>query len=367
MTINPNPQNGAAAKSAEIDPFESAIRATLDNPPPAFSETDAQRILGDVFGFAATAKLTTGERDQNFGIVRDDGTKFVLKIANSAENLDVLDFQNQELEAVRRLQPDVPASRLVPATDGALLTRYVSDGLTYGVRLLTYLDGMPQARCSASKPGIRRDIGRISAALGSALSTVHHTAADYPLLWDMKHAGRLRRFESAISDPSERAIVARVLQRFESSVRPALDDLPWQPIHNDLNRNNILMQDVDSERISGIIDFGDSVYSPRVIDVAVTTAHQIYDQNDPIQAACEMISAYHAVVPLQDAELSVLVDLITTRLMMRLAIKGWRYSTYPDRAEYYEPSLDRPYLDTVERLLADRDRSTDCFRQACRP
>lgn len=363
MMVAPNPESGAV----EADPFESAIRATLEVPPPAFSETDVQRILADAFGFVVTAKLTTGERDQNFSVVRADGAKFVLKIANAAENLDVLDFQNQELEAVRRLQPDVPASRLVPASDGALLTRYAVDGLTYGVRLLTYLDGVPQSRCGASTPGIRRDIGRLSASLGRALSTVRHSAADYPLLWDMKHASRLRRFEPAISDPSEQAMVARVLQRFESTARPALDALPWQPIHNDLNRNNILLHDADSERISGLIDFGDSVYSPRVIDVAVTTAHQIYDQNDPIQAASEVVSAYHAVVPLQGAELSVLVDLITTRLMMRLAIKAWRYSTYPDRKEYYEPSLDRPYLDTVERFLTNRDKSTDRLRQACLP
>jgi Ser/Thr protein kinase RdoA (MazF antagonist) len=47
-----------------------------------------------------------------------------------------------------------------------------------------------------------------------------------------------------------------------------------------------------------------------------------------------MIAAYHAVLPLEPAEFSVLFDLITTRMAMTIVISSWRAARYPANRNY---------------------------------
>lgn len=335
----------------ETERFEQRIRLTLDAPAPDFSTDDARRVASETFGIEATATLMTSERDQNFLIRTPAGDGFILKIANSAEDLSVLDFQNQAMETVRIHAPDIPSPRIRRTLDGKLLATVSRATATYGVRMLAHFPGLPQSRCGPSSAAFRREIGRVSGAMGAALAALSHPSADYPLLWDMKHAARLRRFLPFVEQAEERRLVALVLDRFHDDALPMLRQLPSQPIHNDFNRNNIIL-DPASLRLTGIIDFGDAVAAPRIVDLAVTAAHQIYDQADPLTAAGEVVAAYGSIVPLSLPELHLLPVLICTRLMMRIAIKGWRQATYPERPAYYEPGLDEMYFSAVETLLA---------------
>ena len=47
-----------------------------------------------------------------------------------------------------------------------------------------------------------------------------------------------------------------------------------------------------------------------------------------------MIAAYHAVLPLEPAEFSVLFDLIATRMAMTIVISSWRAARYPANRNY---------------------------------
>ena len=47
-----------------------------------------------------------------------------------------------------------------------------------------------------------------------------------------------------------------------------------------------------------------------------------------------MIAAYHAVLPLEPAEFSVLFDLIATRMAMTVVISSWRAVRYPANRNY---------------------------------
>ena len=44
--------------------------------------------------------------------------------------------------------------------------------------------------------------------------------------------------------------------------------------------------------------------------------------------------AYTAVLPLNDAELDLLFDLITARMVTTLSITSWRAARYPENAAY---------------------------------
>ena len=110
--------------------------------------------------------------------------------------------------------------------------------------------------------------------MARGLSNFRHPGANHKLLWDLQHAAELRPLIDAV--PAERrALVERTLDRFETHALPVLSGLPKQPLHNDLNPHNIVVDSANNERIAGIIDFGDMTSTARVVDLAVTAAYQV--------------------------------------------------------------------------------------------
>ena len=89
-----------------------------------------------------------------------------------------------------------------------------------------------------------------------------------------------------------------------------------------------------TQRIAGIIDFGDLTFTARVNDLAIAAAYQVADSDDPLAPACDVIAAYHAVTPLDLIELDVLFDLIATRIVMTVVISSWRAIRYPENRDY---------------------------------
>jgi hydroxylysine kinase len=127
-----------------------------------------------------------------------------------------------------------------------------------------------------------------------------------------------------------------VLEDFDNNVKPVLGDLPRQVIHNDANDENILL---DSNRdISGIIDFGDMLRAPRVVEVS-TTASYLRTQGDPMRLIAPFVAAYDRKNALLDAEIEHLFDLIRTRLAMTLIILYWRLAAREKDDPYRQKSL----------------------------
>ena len=65
------------------------------HPRPTFSAEDANRAADIVFRIKGKALELAGERDRNFLITNNRNEKYVLKVCNTADSDDVIDFQNQ--------------------------------------------------------------------------------------------------------------------------------------------------------------------------------------------------------------------------------------------------------------------------------
>ena len=200
------------------------------------------------------------------------------------------------------------------------------------MRLLTWLEGVPIDETDHSSRAAST-LGSGLARIGQALRNFDDPAADYALLWDLKNAAFLGTLLDNIDDADLRALCASTLARFERRVLPTLGALRRQVIHNDLNPGNVLV-DPASGALSGIIDFGDIVRSPLVVDVAVASAYLLKPGTDPLADACAFLGAYCAVEPLDDDEIGVLFDLVLTRLAMTILIARWRAARYPDNRDY---------------------------------
>jgi len=351
-------------QSAHASDIQGSV---LETPAPAFSLVQGEQLARDIFGIEASASPLVSERDQNFRLRADDGRQYVLKISNPAESRAVLAFQQGALAHAAACDPDIPLPRICPTLQGKLLHTHAVGDTRYLVRAVTFLEGEPlSARGNGNNsPALRRNLGSCLARLGRALQGYFHPAARHELLWDMNRLPLLRPHVRHVGDRENRERVSRLLDRFEDQTYRQLPALRAQVIHNDLNPANVIIDPRDPDQVRGVIDFGDMVYAPLAVDVAVGIAYQLFDVPDPLSAACDLLGAYHVTNPLREQELDLLLELIIGRILMSATISEWRAREHPENAEYILGDMDATWnaLKALEAVDAGQARAR--FRQAC--
>ena len=281
---------------------------------PGFSEQDAVGFAVELFGLEVCARQLPSERDQNFHLTAPDGRAYVLKVANATERLDVLEFQNQamlHIAAKRDLfnrsltvVPDV----LSTTAGGQITTVPGPDGTTYFVRLLTYLPGKPLALVKPHAADLLASLGRFFGTLDQALQDFDHPATHRDFHWDLHNAGHVIEGSLNYIRASEnRKLVKDLFKRFQSAFEARLADLRCSVIHNDANDFNVLVEPVGRwhNTVTGVIDFGDMVYTRTVFEIAIACAYAMLNKADPLTAAGHVVSGYHQACPLTEPELAL--------------------------------------------------------------
>lgn len=317
------------------------------------------------FGIEAEVRRLAGERDRNFHLRTADGREYVLKFSHPAEDARVADFQARAMLHVERADPDLPVQRVMLSKDGVPCVDYrAPDAPARVLRLFSYLPGTPLPGAARSQAQ-RRNLAVALARLGLALRGFEHPAGTLNLPWDIQRTHEMAPLLAHVADPARRALAERALARFVEHARPVLPGLRAQAIHNDLNLYNVLVDPDDHDRIAGILDFGDMVRAPLVNDLAVAASYQLDPEGDLLAPAVEFVSAYHQVSPLERAEVGILLDLMAARLVMVVAIGGWRAARYPDNSDYIlrNNALSWARLQASDGL--ERERARERLLAAC--
>lgn len=301
-----------------------ALGTLLSVPPPVLPADALLAALAQGWGLTGTLSPLTSERDLNHRL-EGPGGRWLVKITNPAEPREMTDFQTRAFLHVAARAPAVPVARLVPDREGAPW-RETPAGL---LRVFTWQEGQP-LHAVPGRYRLASASGAALAGLTAALQDFRHPAADHVLLWDIKQVPRLAPLLPAIADPALRDEAAGFVAEFSTRILPRLAGLPTQVCHSDFNPWNLL---ATGGAITGILDFGDMVRTPRVCDLAVAASYQI-DPGAPLASLADFVGAYRAVLPLQAAETELLFDLITARMITTLAIAGWRAARQPGNAEY---------------------------------
>jgi 4-aminobutyrate aminotransferase-like enzyme/Ser/Thr protein kinase RdoA (MazF antagonist) len=318
-----------AERSITSPPREAG---TLEAPPPAFTQADAAELARHTFGVEGSFHPLVSERDQNFRILSTDGTGFVLKIMNPAEDPGVVDMQTLALLHVAETDPELPVMRLVPTVDGEVQAQVARpDGRLHLVRLVTLMPGRVLEPVEMRRESLPR-FGAASARLARALRGFFHPAADHPLLWNIRNALDLRPLVGNIEDPRRRAIAQRVLDRFEEHVHPVFRHLRAQVIHNDLTSDNALFD--EDQRLSGVVDFGDMAHTATICELVSTVEALMGERPDHFETLEATAAGFASVIPLEDDEVALLPDLLLTRWTTTATISAWRAKWHPENAEY---------------------------------
>ncbi|TDQ80902.1 Ser/Thr protein kinase RdoA (MazF antagonist) [Dongia mobilis] len=338
---------------------------SLSSPKPTLSAEEAVVLAESRFGVRGTAYQLTSERDANFRIRTADGAGYVLKLANPAEEEAVTNLQTMALLHIAQRDPDLPVQRVFPSLSGRheeILTD--AEGRPMVLRLFSYLEGTPLHQVPRS-PTQRRNLGAHLARLTCALADFSHSATHHDLQWDIKHAHRLWDLLPYVEAGARRGLVEQILRNFDEFALPAMPQLRAHFVHNDLNPYNVLVAEEDHDRIAGILDFGDMVWTPLVNDLAVASSYQLALEGNPLEDVAEFIGAYHAVLPLEAREIDLLYDLIAARMATTICIASWRASRYPENRDYILRNAPRAWAGIEAFARLPREAAQAQLRRAC--
>ncbi len=297
-----------------------------------------RELVQQHFGLkVATAQALPGEYDRNLFLTSEEGARFLLKIAPETADPVAIRFQHAMLEHVHGLEPQVMVGKPLKNIRGDSISQASWYGHDRYVHLLHWIPGKPWAKTNPHHEGLLRSLGKQLGRLSKALGSFEHPDAPTRHEWDI---ARIREIMheglEVFANKDERQLAAYFLDMYERWALPHFGSLPRAINYNDANDWNILV-DAAGERVTGFIDFGDSVQTLRVTELAIALAYAMMDKADPLAAAMSVIEGYQPQFPLSEKEIEVLFPLAAARLLLSTYHAACRERTRPDN-EYLQIS-----------------------------
>jgi hydroxylysine kinase len=320
-----------------VNSHQSAVLRDQSTP---VREEDAMLVASRKYGLDGELQRLGGERDDNFLVATPSGSRYLLKVAHPREDADVTNLQSSILCYLEEHAPEIRVQRVIRSRHGEVDV-VIGDGPLAGrsVRVTTFL-GAALMRSTTPSSALRHHVGVTAATLDRALSSFDHPATRRHLLWDIQRAADLHPLMDELPASSEKDALIEALERFEREVSPHAARLRRQVIHNDLSTDNLLV-DEDGHHVAGVLDFGDVVRAPALNELAVATSYQVAGEADIVEAAIDVVRAYHSVTPLDERELALLPGLITARVVTWVTIPAWRSMRVPGNDTYVLRNAER--------------------------
>ena len=325
--------------------MEFLIMEVFDSPPPSYSDEELLSIANDYFGQKGKIKQLVSERDQNARLISDDD-EYVIKIANSAEDKGLIEFQNAVLNHVNDLDPSLSIPKVMKGKEGQEIFKYKD----HNVRLITYLKGDIFNSAKKSE-ALYEDFGRFMGRFSNAMQGFGHPQAHQPVfLWNLDNAMFCKQYIPDIEKDEDRELIKYFYDRYETLVVPRLQKMRSAVIHSDANDYNVVAK---GDKISGLIDFGDMLFAKQVNELAVMLGYAVLDVDDIFAVANAIIKGYTAEFALTEDELEVLFDLAAMRLTCSVCISSNRASkASDDKHKEYLEITQAPALRTLRKLKA---------------
>ncbi len=281
-----------------------------------------------------------GYASQNFK-VKTANKKFVLKIYNSDEDLNLLHATN---EVTHLLSKSFPKN--IPTNNGQKIIKFESEGQSFYAQLLTFLDGDFLAEVEHT-PILFESFGTFLGKMNQVLLP-HRSPAIQARVdnWDLQHCLINEKYIHHIKAPSRRRIVQYFYQQFRENVIPLHYDLRKSIIHSDGNDWNVLTK---KGKVHALIDFGDICFSYLINELAIAITYAIFGKENPIEMACHIIKGYHQVLPLKEKELDILYYLIAGRLCVSVCNSAFT-KTQKENIEYITIS-EKPAWELLEKWI----------------
>ncbi|MBO9634158.1 MAG: aminotransferase class III-fold pyridoxal phosphate-dependent enzyme, partial [Chitinophagaceae bacterium] len=326
-----------------------------------FSTNSVERLVKEHFNLEGQATDLNGYDEWNYLFTQKDGSKFIFKVATDEHGAA---FLNAQVRITDHLAGTPVGSRLqqhVASAEGAKLVAVLIDGKRYYLRLLSFLEGEFWVSTKHRPDSLYTDLGRFLGDMDHQLSTFSDPAMHRRYTWDISTAPDANRKLKYITDPHKRRIAGYFLLQFDTLVQPLLSELRHAYVHNDANDYNVL---VKNDKISGLIDFGDMVYTALVNNLAVACTYAMFDVADPLRVAALVVEGYHNKYPLTEQEADLLYWLIAARLCISVTQSAWNSANGSTNEHHF--ITERSAWALLEYLIQlNPVKAQEAFRKAC--
>lgn len=322
-----------------------------------------EHAVSALYDTDVTLEQLDGEYDLNFRVVDTNGERTILKVMRPSCEDSFVDMQCRALEHLANNVPGFPSPQVIHTKTGDLFARFEDEtGASRLVWMLSHLDGVAYGDFKPQTPELIDDLGHRIGTMDKALAAFDHPELDRDIKWDLTKADWIASHIDLIDNDDRRKLISEIHAHFDADLKPALAALPSVAIHNDVNDYNIMARSGQDQVavISGLIDFGDMLRSPRICDLAIAGAYVVLDQPTPLQALAAMVSGYHRACPLTEQEVALVYPLVLTRLAVSVVNSTMMALEKPDDPyvvisqapawQFLERSASIRYEDVLARL-----------------
>ncbi len=303
------------------------------------TRTDYAALLSAHWDLEGPLRPLDGEHDRNFvtgntvyKVMRSGGNE-----AHVALQVACLAHLSAKLLPVPGVVPTRNGQRWVVVND--------ADGNDRVAWAVSRLPGNVLATVRPRTPALARELGAHIAELHAALADFAHGALPQTHEWDLREAAGLYDGPEVLAGHPHADALNALLGVEASSAIAALEALPVQAIHNDLNDYNLLAicAPLGEPELSGFIDFGDMLAAPVVCDLAIAGAYLVLGQRRPLELLRALVAGYASQQALSAEEIALLWPLLRMRLAQS-ALIAWRSR---------RAGRDDPYLQVSQQPIND--------------
>jgi len=283
-----------------------------------------------------TVDTLMGEVDLNYRLTDTEGKRFTLKISQPDQDEAAIRFQYDLLAHLARkslpFATPQPLGEIVKLNDGRLL------------RLLSWVQGTMLEEANPITAAHRAQWGQTAAHLTNALVDFSHPDAPKRFKWNPSQTLDCRPLTQYMT-AGQAELTNFFWERFEQATLPHLAALPQSVNFNDAHGHNLLVG--EDGNISGVIDFGDAMYTHTLNELAIACAYAGMNVPDPLDAMAEVVASYGNTVNVQP-DVVHLFNLIVGRLLITVSTAAENAHQEPDN-EYLQISA-APAWALLERL-----------------
>ncbi|SHM91837.1 aminotransferase class III-fold pyridoxal phosphate-dependent enzyme [Flavobacterium saccharophilum] len=326
-----------------------------------FSEETIQGLVKEHYGLNVTVKALNGYDELNFLLSNEKNEKYILKVSNESHPFPFLEAQINIIQHLKKSNISDCFQHFSINKQGEELTKIIRDSKTYYIRILNFLEGTFWVDVKEKTSELHHNLGSFLGSMDHALHDFSHPAMHRSYTWDISRASEAGDNLKHILNHEKRRIAGYFLLQFDTEVVPEIHRLRHAYIHNDANDYNILVQ---GNRISGLIDFGDMVYTALVNNLAIACTYAMLDEEDPLTVAASIVAGYHKAYALQEKELDLLYYLIAGRLCISVTQSAYNASLDSNNEHHF--ITEKPAWNLLYKLIEINPiKAQDVFRKAC--
>ncbi|WP_433778215.1 aminotransferase class III-fold pyridoxal phosphate-dependent enzyme [Flavobacterium anhuiense] len=326
-----------------------------------FSETVIQDLVKEHYGLNVAVKALNGYDELNFLLSDDKNEKYILKVSNASHSFPFLKAQASILRHLGNSAISDCFQHFCLNKNGEGLTEILTDSQTYHIRILNFLEGTFWVDKKNKNSELHYNLGSFLGNMDAVLANFSHPAMHRNYTWDISRASEEGDNLKYIVNHERRRIAGYFLLQFDTEVLPQLHRLRHAYIHNDANDYNVLVKD---NRISGLIDFGDMVYTALINNLAIACVYAMLDEEDPLGVAATIVKGYHNSYALTEQELDLLYYLIAGRLCISVTQSAYNASLDSNNEHHFV--TEKPAWNLLYKWIKINPiKAQDTFRKAC--